>query len=192
MMRTVVVVSVLGLLAVGCESLRFGPSEAQKQNAWVHNRTTAVAAETAKDESASQELQALTKLSELQSRAFVSYHGLPKEFPKADTAEDILAETNLELARGALADSSDRPDAWQVADSMLDLGIGIAALFGGVCGTRVVRCLREARTKSKALKEIIEGNELFKRANREQAEAFKEAQKRQSSGTRRIVAQLKG
>jgi hypothetical protein len=44
---------------------------------------------------------------------------------------------------------------------------------------------------SKALKEIIEGNELFKRANEQQAAAFKEAQKNQSSTTRQLVAQVK-
>ena len=27
------------LTCAGCESLRFAPSEAQKQNAWLHNRT---------------------------------------------------------------------------------------------------------------------------------------------------------
>jgi hypothetical protein len=57
----------------GCDSLRFAPSERQKQNAWLHNRTAALAAETARAEQGSPELLALTKLSELQSRSFSSY-----------------------------------------------------------------------------------------------------------------------
>ena len=178
-------------LLAGCDSLRFAPSEVQKQNAWLHNRTAIIAAETAKTEDTSGGLQALTQLSELQSRAFSSYYGLPKEFPQADSAEEILSQSNWQLTRTALQQGADRPDAWQVADSMLELGIGICALLGGVYGTRAVRFLRETRTKSKALQEIITGNELFKRQNQSSASAFKQAQSNQSPQTRQIVAQMK-
>lgn len=178
-------------LFAGCDSLRFAPNEAQKQNAWVHNRTAIVAAETARAEEASEKLQALTKLGEMQSRAFTSYYGLPKDFPQAETAEDILAESNRQLAHTAIKAASERPDAWQVADAAMELGIGICALLGGVYGTRAVRFLREARTKSKALQEIIAGNELFKRQNQAQVTAFKEAQSNQSSQTRQIVARIR-
>lgn len=178
-------------LLAGCDSLRFAPSEVQKQNAWLHNRTATISADTARAENASERLQALTQLSELQSRAFSSHYGLPKEFPQADSAEEILAESNWQLAHTALQQGADRPDAWQVADSMLELGIGICALLGGVYGTRAVRFLRETRTKSKALQEIITGNELFKNQNQSSASAFKQAHQNQSSQTRQIVAQIK-
>jgi len=148
------------LLFAGCDSLRFAPNEAQKQNAWLHNRTAIVTAETARAEEASEKLQALTRLGEVQSRAFASYCGLPEEFPKAETAE-------------------------------VELGIGICALLGGVYGTRAVRFLRGARTKSKALQEIIAGNELFKKQNQAQAAAFKQAHSSQSPQTRQIVVQAK-
>jgi len=179
------------VLSSGCDSLRFAPSEAQKQNAWLHNRTAMTAAQTARAEQTSQELQALAELSELQSRAFVSYCGLPKEFSKAETAEDILAESNWQLGRTVLAESADRPDTWQVADSMFELAIGICGLLGGVYGTRAARFLKDARTKSRALEEIITGNELFKKQNGEQATAFKQAQHGQSPQTRQIVAEMK-
>ncbi len=182
---------VFALSCMGCESLRFAPSEQQKQNAWLHNRTSIIAAETAEDESASEKLQALTNLGELQSRAFVSYNGLPKEFPKAQTAEDILVQSNWQLARTALTESNERPDAWQVADSALELGIGICALFGGVYGTKAIKFLKDARTKSKALKEIIQGNELFKQQNESSVTTFKQAQQNQSPETRQIVAEMK-
>jgi hypothetical protein len=133
----------------------------------------------------------LTELSELQSRAFVSYNGLPEEFPQAQTAEDILAQSNWQLARSALIESSDRPDPWQVADSAFELAIAISALLGGVYGTKAVKFLNDARTKSKALKEIIEGNELFKQQNESSVAAFKEAQQNQSPETRQIVAEIK-
>jgi len=192
-MRKVVatVIIVASFLLAGCDSLRFAPSETQKQNAWLHSRTAMVAAQTAKSEFASEKLQALTELSELQSRAFVSYCGLPKEFPQADAAEEILAMSNFQLAGSALLESAERPDAWQLADSMLELAIGISALLGGVYGTRALRFFREARAKSKALKEIIEGNELFKKENQLHAGAFKQAHKDQSPQTRQIVAEMK-
>jgi hypothetical protein len=178
-------------LLAGCDSLRFAPSEQQKQNAWLHNRTAIVAAEAARAEDTSEKLQALTGLSELQSRAFTSYFGLPKEFPRARSAEEILAESNWQLANTAVQQSGDRPDAWQVADSAIELGIGICALLGGVYGTRAVGFLKDARTKSKALQEIITGNELFKKNNQTQVAAFKQAQQNQSPETKQIVAQLK-
>lgn len=178
-------------LLAGCDSLRFAPTEAQKQNAWLHNHTAMMATQTAKAESASDKLQALTQLSEVQSRVFSSYYGLPREFPPTETSEDVLAESNWQLARAALTESTDRPDAWEVADSMLELGIGICALLGGVYGTRAVGFLRQARTKSKALQEIVAGNELFKKQNAPSASAFKQAHQSQSPQTRQIVAQMK-
>jgi len=183
---------VLMCLTAGCDTLRLAPSEQQKQNAWLHNRTAAVAAEAAKAEQSSQELQALTQLSELQSRAFTSYCGLPQEYPPAETTEQILGESNWQLANTAVTESAQRPDPWQVADSVLEFGIGIAALFGGVCGTRAVRFLKDARTKSQALKEIVEGNEIFKKQQPSQTKAFKAAQQNQSPETRQLVAAMKG
>jgi len=116
---------------------------------------------------------------------------MPKEFPQAETAEDILAESNWQLAETALQTSAERPDAWEVADSAMELGIGVCALLGGVYGTRAVRFLRGARGKSQALQEIIAGNELFKKQNQAQAAAFKQAHGNQSPQTRQIVVQAK-
>jgi hypothetical protein len=191
MKRILMILILLCCLSAGCDSLRFAPTEAQKQNAWLHNRTAIMAAETAKVENTSEKLQSLTQLSEVQSRAFSSYYGLPKELPQAETAEDVLAESNWQLAHKALQQGAERPDAWEVADSMLELGIGICALLGGVYGTRAVGFLRQARTKSKALQEIIAGNELFKKHNVSSAPAFKQAHQNQSTQTRQIVAEMK-
>jgi hypothetical protein len=183
---------VLMCLTVGCDTLRLAPSERQKQNAWLHNRTAAVAADTAKAEESSPELRALTQLSELQSRAFTSYCGLPKEYPPAETTAQILGESNWKLASAAVTESAQRPDPWQVADSVLEFGISLGALLGGVCGTRLIRFLKDARAKSQALKEIVEGNELFKKQQPAQAKAFKAAQQDQSPQTRQLVAAMKG
>jgi hypothetical protein len=191
MKKIILTVSVLFFVA-GCETLRFAPSQIQKQNAWLHNRTMSIVSEEARAEGASEKLQALSQLGESQSRAFVTYYGLPEEFPPADTAEDILSESNVIISNAALRESSKRPDGWQVADSAIDLGIGIFALLGGVYGTQAARFLKNAKTKSQALKEIITGNELFKQQNESSVAAFKQAQSNQSSETRRIVAEMKG
>ena len=197
MRKILITLIVTPVFLAGCESLRFAPSEAQKQNAWLHNRTAAIAAQSAKNENTSENLQALTQLSELQSRTFVSYYGLPREFPQAETAEDILAQSSLQLARTALSESADRPDTFTVADNLLELAIGICALLGGVYGTRAVQFLKQARVKTQALKEIIEGNELFKKqavaipSDKPAVFAFKQAHKDQSPQTRQIVAEMK-
>lgn len=187
----IVTLALTCVVLAGCDSLRFAPSEIQKQNAWLHNRTALVTAETARTQEASPQLQALTQLGEIQSRAFSAYFGLPKEFPPAETTDDILAESNFQLAEVALQHGAERPDAWQVADSMLELGIGAFALLGGVYGTRAARFLRDARGKSQALQEIISGNELFKKQNASATPAFKQAHQNQSPETRQLVAQMK-
>lgn len=191
MRRTTMSLTVLCCALTGCDSLRFAPTEAQRQNAWLHNRTEIVTAETARAEGTSPKLQALTKLGEVQSRAFSAYCGLPKEFPAAETAEEILAESNFQLADTALQQSAERPDPWQAADAMLEMGIGICSVLGGVYGTKAVRFLRDARGKSNALREIIAGNEQFKKQNQSQAAAFKQAHQNQSPQTRQLVAQMK-
>jgi len=187
----VTIIASLGLMISGCSSLRLAPSERAKQNAWLHQRTAEVAAETATAEQASDQLQSLTKLSGLQSRAFTAYCGLPKEYPPAETTEQILAQANWQLAQSALAEATERPGPWDMADTLLEIGIGVSALLGGVYGTRIAKFLKEARAKSQALREIIAGNELFKQQNADQAQPFKDAQANQSPETRQLVAQLK-
>ena len=133
----------------------------------------------------------LTALNELQSRAFVAYFGMPEQFPPAETIEQILDKAKVDLAQGSIASSVQRPDGWKVADNLLGCSIGICALLGGVYGTRAAGFLKQAKEKSQALKEIIEGNEVFKKENDAYAVAFKQAQKNQSPQTKKIVTELK-
>jgi len=192
MKKSVIVVAVVFMvLLAGCGGLRFAPGEAQRQNAWLHNRTAQMAADAARTEDTSSELQGLTELCEVQSRAFTADYGLPAKFPSADTVDAILVESNQQLAGLALAEARQRPDVWDLTDSVIDLGIAAAALFGGVYGVKVARFLKEARVKSKALREIIVSNEIFKRQYANSAGAFKEAHRNQSSQTRQLVTQVK-
>ena len=175
----------------GLRGNQVAPGEVQKQNAWVHNRTAAIASQTAQNEQASDKLQELTKLSETQSQAFVAYYGLPQELPKADTVNDVLSESNKQLAATAIAQSKQRPDAWDIADSAMELGIAIAGLFGGAGAVRVMGFLQQAKAKSNALKEIVLANEIFKKTNPDSAEAFKDAHANQSPLTKQIVTEMK-
>jgi hypothetical protein len=190
-MKRVGVAVLMVFVLSGCGGLRWAPSEAQKENAWLHERTAEAAAEMACEEGTSAQLRGLTQLGHLQSGAMSAYFGRPEEMPLAETAEEILAEANWELAERARAEGGERPDVFDVADNVLELAIGISALLGGVYGTRAVRFMKEAKEKSKALKEIITGNELFKKEHKEYVPAFKEAQRSQSAATRQIVAQMK-
>ncbi|MHC4122303.1 MAG: hypothetical protein ACYSSI_01915 [Planctomycetota bacterium] len=191
-MKKLTILYVLSMLFwAGCDGVRFAPTEVQKQNAWLHNGTASIAAQNARVEEASEKLQDLTNLSELQSRAFTSYFGLPKSYPPADTAKEILTQSNFTLAASALQQSVERPNLFDLADNTLELAIGISALLGGVYGTKFIWFLKQARTKSKALREIIEGNELFKKEHTEIAADFKRAHKSQSSPTRQLVAEIK-
>jgi hypothetical protein len=175
----------------GCGQIRFAPSEAQKQNAWVHNRTAVIAAQEAQAEQTSAQLQELTKLSEVQSRAFMAYCGLPNEIPQVETVQDVLNESSRQLATTAIKESGQRPDAWDIADSTLELGIALAGLFGGVYATRIAKFLQDAKAKSNALKEIVLANEIFKKTNPDSADAFKDAQRNQSPLTKQIVTEAK-
>jgi hypothetical protein len=182
---------VLLATAGGCGQIRFAPTEQQKENAWVHNRTAAIAAQTAQAEQSSAKLQELTKLSQTQSEMFVAYCGLPEELPKTGTAEEVLSEANKQLATTAIEQSKQRPDAWSVADSALELGIAVAGLFGGAGAVRLARFLQDAKAKSNALKEVVLGNEIFKKTNPASVQAFKDAQQNQSPVTKQIVAEAK-
>lgn len=175
----------------GCGSLRLAPSESIKQNAWLHSRTAEAAAEVAVVEQASPQLQSLTKLSELQSHALTAYCGEPETAPQAQTPEQILTPSNWQLAETALVESSQRPGPWDVTDTLLEIGIGVSALLGGVYGTRIAGFLKTARSRSQALREIVAGNELFKQQNADRVASFKTAQANQSPETRQLVTALK-
>ena len=183
---------VMVLCLSGCDSFRFAVTEAQKENAWLHERVCATAAVTAKDEAASEQLCGLTELAKEQSAAFVVDYGLPESAKHGQAELDRGTLEDAErVAVNARVDSARRPDVWVLADSVMELGIALAGLVGGVYGVRIAGYLKTAREKSMALKEIVQGNELFKQLYPEQSERFKEAQRKQSASTRQIVTEVK-
>ena len=187
----VVVLGVFVVMLVGCDGLRFAPGQAQKQNAYLHHRTVQATALRAVAEEASPVLQSLSQRATGQSEAIMAYYGLPQELPESDTLEQLLSGENEQVTRAAGLAAIRRPDPWDVADNLLEMGIAVAGVFGGVFGTRALRALQVARQKSEALREIVQNNELFKQQNPEQAGTFKQAQQLQSDTTRTLVAQMK-
>lgn len=184
------IVLIIGLmLFAGCDTLRFGATQSQKQNAWLHQKTAQLAADTATQQQTSRQLQSLTQLSELQSRAFVADYGQPAELPASDTIDGIFASQSI--AQQALTDSSQKPDTWDVIDGAMDVGIGIAGLMGGVWGVRVASFLTRTQKQSLALREVVLGNELFKTQNANAAADFKNSHLNQSSTTKQIVSEIK-
>ena len=181
---------VLSVVLTGCGGVRFAATEPQKQNAWAHRRTCELARETAREEKASQSLAGLTALAAQQSEAFVLDYGLPKEPPAMETAEAALA-AGPTLAQQAASDAQRRPDAWALTDAAMELGVGLAGLLGGVYGLRIATFLKQAQQKSQALKEIVEGNELFKQLCPTAASDFKQAHANQSAATRTLVTEVK-
>ncbi len=187
---SILITSIL-FVAVGCEAVRFAPGQLQKQNTYLHHKTTLAARQTARNESSSVVLQALTAQAAQQSDAILAYYGLPKELPSINSIDELLSENNKSITAAAHAEAVQRPDLWQLADSVFELGVGLAGLLGGVFGTRVLVALKTARQKSAALSEIVAGNELFKKQNSHATAGFKQAHQNQSKATKTIVAAIK-
>ena len=177
-MKTGIVTSVLltVLIAIGgCEEpLRFAPSQAQKQAALL-TADIAKAVEQKGTEPASPASKKLVQ----GTRAMAIYMGTPKMPADPDEFDTVVSQAEQE--------AFERPDPWKVADHLLELGIGVAAIVGGGTGTVVVNKLKKLRQKSKALEEVVKGNELLKK----NGTTFKEAHSKQSPGTKAIVAEIR-
>ena len=191
------VVGVLvGLMSLGvwggCDGVRLGLSEAQKQSRYLHHRTVGAIAVRAREESVSGELLSLSELAMRQSEAIVAYAGFPKELPAAQRVDDLLGEASAAITRQAWKDAMVRVEPWDAAESMLEWGLALAGVIGGVYGAKVVGVLKLARLKSAALREVVQGNEMFKQQHRESKEFFKEAHQHQSAETRQLVAGMRG
>ena len=186
MLRNIFIISVFVLFACGC-----AVDETVRQNAYLHNKTAEMAKVIATGEEVSNDLGGLISLSALQSRAFIADYGLPDKLPAASTVDDLLDESSFALAGSAIEISRKKTDAWDIADGFINAGIAVAGLFGGVWGIRLASFLRSTQLKSNALREIVLGNEVFKKTNDEMATAFKTAHVHQSQPTRQIVKEMK-
>lgn len=170
----------------GCDTLRFAPSEAQKQISY----DTYLAAQTVNAQGTEPKSQAAEKLV-TGTGTLLTYTGLPK---------DPVITDYKTTAEQAQKDASGRPtieDVSKAADGWLELGIGIAGLFSGGVALKAAGWLQQLRDKAKALKEVVTANETLKQylesADYQDAlNIFKKAQSgTQSPTTSQIVYELR-
>lgn len=187
MLKNVFIIAALCIFIAGCsDSLRFAPGESLKQNAELtHNLAVKVNAEGAAPQSEA------TKQLELGTRASVAYIGRPAEPPDTTQFDTISAQANIEGAR-----RPDSSDVFNAAESGLSLAAELLILFGaggaGFGGKKLLDWIALAKEKSDALKQIVQGNEIFKKAVApEVVDKFKDAQSMQSPATKSLVAELK-
>jgi len=181
----------LVLLVVGGCGLRFAPTEAQKQNAYLHAKTAQMAAVLAIQDGGGETLRGLTTASAAQAEVGMAYAGLPKELPATETIEDVLSPESETITNQAHKDAVARPDPWDVTDNLLEFGIALAGVVGGVYGVKVTAGLKTAKAKSEALRQVVTNSDLFMTQNPEQASAFKTSQASQTAETQQVVAAIK-
>ena len=176
-------------LCSSCASLRFAPSQEQKQLA-LDTHLTACHVDKAGAMPASPETSRLVS----GTRNGLSYIGVP--------ANPVIEDYTATLAK-AESDSIRRPDVNDVfgaAGQGLSLAAQLAILlgFGGsaVGGKKVLDWIALARTKSRALEEIVLSSQIFlDNAPADIKQDFKTAQNDKLTGqateTKKLVAEIK-
>lgn len=170
----------------GCDTLRYAPSEAQKQISY----DTYMAAQTVNAQGTEPKSEAAEKLV-TGTGTMLAYTGLPK---------DPVITDYKTTAEQAQKDALERPtieDVSRAADGWLELGIGIAGLFSGGAALKAAGWLQQLRDKAKALKEVVTANETLKQylesaSYQDALTVFKQAQSNAQSGTTsQIVYELR-
>jgi len=188
---------ICAICGTGCGNLRYAPSEIQKGEAVVHNEVTqAIAARYAAEPTAEPNLLALMNLSHLQSQNILAYYGVPAQpvdpafLAELKAAKPAAITAAAELSKQAAADAAKRPaNWWNVFDGLLGLVLAVATILGGAGGIKIISWITLLLNKSKALREVVEGNEALKSQTPvESNELFKSIQKLvQSDSTVKIV-----
>jgi hypothetical protein len=143
--------SVFCLLTSGC-SLRLAPTEPQKQIA-LDTYQVAQSVNAAGAQPATPATQKLVS----GAAASLAYTGLPASPTITDYPTILQAAQTDAVKRPTIDDIASAADGW------LSLGIGVAGLFTGGVGLKVAAALKAAKAKAEALKEVVQGNEEFKR-----------------------------
>lgn len=174
----------------GCDSLRWAPSEAEKQNAALHVQTSqALAARIEPNKTADTLDDALADLNAKQAGAITAHYGPPKEPVPQVPWEDLPATAPVTDEAGQ--DAAQRPDVFDLTDFAIDNveAIAIALGLGGAAAGAIAR----AKATSKALRETVGGIQKY----RDQANTAEKTKlgeilaKAQSGKTKTEVAKAK-
>lgn len=176
------------IFASGCDSLRFAPTQSQKQIA-LKTHLNAVAV----DSSGADPATPATKQLIDGTASSLAYTGMPANPDIADY-QQTLSQANADAARRPVID-----DVFEQVDTGLGLAAELAILFGaggvGLGGKKLIDWITSARQKSKSLREIIDANELFKQklnagakfTAEEVIALFKSSQKQKQSGKTPVI-----
>jgi len=182
MKKWIVTLMMMVILLAGCESmgLRKEPTESQKQLAWL----TADLAKEVEAEGTVPGSPAAKKLTE-GTKAAAYWYG-PPQVPADSDEFDTIAPM-------AQHDAQQRPDAFEMADSAFDLGIGLLTLLGGGGGLVLVQKLRKWQQKAKGFEQVVKNNELFKGTlSQEQKTEFGTCQKNAQTPEQKVlIAEVK-
>ncbi len=171
------------VLIGGCDSLRMAPTEPQKQIAY----QAVITARAVKNEGTDPDSPAATQLVDA-TQVSLAYTGVPAT-PTITDYPTTLAQAGQDAARRPTAD-----EVWIAADGWIDLAIAIAGLFGGTAGIAATHFLVKASQKSRALREVVSGNEKLKewlrlRGKTLELDTFYDMQNAEQNGrTEEIVA----
>lgn len=183
---SIFLVAMFAFAVGGCDTLRFAPSEFQKQIAL----KTHLTARSVAHSGAQPGTETTDQLIEGTAVA-LQFTGMPSD----PDIEDYTA--TLDQAADDAARRPEIDDVFDAADEGLGLAAQLAILFGfgggGIGGKKVLEWIAVARNKSKALQEIVQGNEqlkgMLKSAN--VPDAFGSAHGAQTPATRRLVNEIR-
>jgi len=175
-----IVLMVLILSCGGCQDavgLRFSPTQAQKQSA----ELTYQLARKVDSEGTEPKSPASVKLVE-GTAASLAYTGRPVVAPNPDEFDTINDQ--------AKDDASVRPDIGGTMDSMLEIGLAIAALAGGAGGIKLAQGLRTMHSKAKGFAEVVQQIKQYKNltVGNSEWENLRELLEEQTPTTRKMVA----
>jgi len=175
----------------GCnDSLRFAPTESQKQAAELTHQAAVVDNQVGAVPACPTSRQLVSG-----TAAALAYIGRPKVPPDPLEFDSALSQAQADSVRRPAVD-----DVFAAADQGLSLAAGLAILFGvggaGFGGKKVLDWIAIASQKSKALEEIVKGGEAFKALAEASGagtsvDLFKTAQAGQSPQTKVLVTELK-
>ncbi|KKL30656.1 hypothetical protein LCGC14_2368460, partial [marine sediment metagenome] len=170
------------LLIQGCQdgmSLRFSPTEAQRQNSEMTYELAKTVHAGGADAGSIATVQLVAG-----TEASLMYTGRSK------TPVDVSQFPTVNAQ--AKDDAAERPNIEEASNAALELGLGVLTLFGGAASVKLASSLRRMHGKAKAFQEVVSKNQMFKRmATPEMVEMFKTANKKQSAATRVLVAEAK-
>ncbi len=165
----VIVLAIIPFLVSGCDSLRFAPTEAQKDSCFLHAATSSAVSDmvnAAVDRGAlAAAAGKLADNAQRQATVLQAYIGLPETLPDVSSIDALIDDNSTEQAQ---IDASKRPSVTDIADAAsggVDVLVGIATALAGVGviggSGKVMALAKKAKQTSTALNEVVAANSEY-------------------------------